>query len=93
MMELVILLKVIFSLVIVVSMLFVLSYLLKNYLPRFSHNGKFDDIKIRDVKFLGKDRGLATIEFDERVFLISFDSNRIEKISEKRLTENSDGNL
>ncbi|MCX7737867.1 MAG: hypothetical protein N2Z80_00395 [Hydrogenothermaceae bacterium] len=78
-----VILKLVFSLSVVVGLLLFLSYILKHYILRFATSGRFEDIKIRDVKFIGKDRGIATFEFDNRVFLISFDNNRIEKLYER----------
>lgn len=82
-----VILKLVFSLSVVVGLLLFLSYILKHYILRFAPSGRFEDIKIRDVKFIGKDRGIATFEFDNRVFLISFDNNKIEKLYEREKRE------
>lgn len=85
-----VILKLVFSLSVVVGLLFFLSYVLKTYILKFTPTGKFEDIKIRDVKFIGKDRGIATFEFDNKIFLISFDNNRVEKLYEKEKRETGD---
>lgn len=90
-MEVILLLKIIFSLAVVVSLLFVFSYLLKNYLVKFGHHGSSEDIKIRDIKFIARDKGLATFEFDEKVFLIAFDNTKISLLHKKNLDPGENG--
>ncbi|MEZ0323951.1 MAG: hypothetical protein ABWJ98_06565 [Hydrogenothermaceae bacterium] len=77
--------KVVFSLFVVVGLLFFFSYLLKNYILKFIPASKTDDIKLRDVKFLSKDKALVSFEFDGRIFLIGFDNNSITKLYEREV--------
>jgi flagellar biogenesis protein FliO len=79
--------KLILSLLIVIGTLYGLLFFLKKYSIRFSKSGQ-EDIKIRDVKFISKDIGLITIEFDNKIFLLAFQNGKIEKISEKETTQN-----
>lgn len=90
-MELTILLKVIFSLLVVVGLLFAFSYLLKNYVARFGYGGDSQDIKIRDIKFLSKDKGLLTFEFDDKIFLAAFDNTKISVLHKKDINQGKDG--
>jgi len=79
--------KLILSLLIVIGTLYGLLFFLKKYSISFSKSGQ-EDIKIRDVKFISKDIGLITIEFDNKIFLLAFQNGKIEKISEKETTKN-----
>jgi flagellar biogenesis protein FliO len=79
--------KLILSLLIVIGTLYGLLYFLKKYSIPFSKANQ-EDIKIRDVKFISKDIGLVTIEFDNKIFLLAFQNGKIEKISEKETTQN-----
>jgi flagellar biogenesis protein FliO len=79
--------KLILSLLIVIGTLYGLLYFLKKYSIPFSKSNQ-EDIKIRDVKFISKDIGLITIEFDNKIFLLAFQNGKIEKISEKEITQN-----
>ncbi|ACD67233.1 MAG TPA: hypothetical protein DEA57_02405 [Sulfurihydrogenibium sp.] len=79
--------KLILSLLIVIGTLYGLLYFLKKYSIPFSKANQ-EDIKIRDVKFISKDIGLITIEFDNKIFLLAFQNGKIEKISEKETTQN-----
>lgn len=79
--------KLILSLLIVIGTLYGLLFFLKKYSIPFSKSGQ-EDIKIRDVKFISKDIGLVTIEFDNKIFLLAFQNGKIEKISEKEITQN-----
>jgi flagellar biogenesis protein FliO len=79
--------KLILSLLIVIGTLYGLLFFLKKYSIRFSKSGQ-EDIKIRDVKFISKDIGLITIEFDNKIFLLAFQNGKIEKISKKETTQN-----
>jgi len=79
--------KLILSLLIVIGTLYGLLFFLKKYSIRFSKSGQ-EDIKIRDVKFISKDIGLITIEFDNKIFLLAFQNGKIEKISEKEAAQN-----
>lgn len=89
-MEIVILLKVMFSLAVVLGLLFVFSHILKNYLTKMGYQGKGEDIKIRDLKFISRDKGLATFEFDSKIFLIAFDSSSISLLHKKDLGQGDD---
>lgn len=86
-MEVVIILKLIFSLAIVIGLIFALSYTLKKYIIKFPYQGKTEDIKIRDIKFIYKDKGFATVEFDKKIFLIAFDSSKLSIIYTKNINE------
>jgi flagellar biogenesis protein FliO len=79
--------KLILSLLIVIGTLYGLLFFLKKYLIPFSKSNQ-EDIKIRDVKFISKDIGLITIEFDNKIFLLAFQNGKIEKISEKETAQN-----
>ncbi|MBX0311539.1 MAG: hypothetical protein JHC31_07135 [Sulfurihydrogenibium sp.] len=79
--------KLILSLLIVIGTLYGLLFFLKKYSIPFSKTYQ-QDIKIRDVKFISKDIGLITIEFDNKIFLLAFQNGKIEKISEKETTQN-----
>ncbi|EEP61415.1 hypothetical protein SULYE_0050 [Sulfurihydrogenibium yellowstonense SS-5] len=79
--------KLILSLLILIGTLYGLLFFLKKYSIPFSKSGQ-EDIKIRDVKFISKDIGLVTIEFDNKIFLLAFQNGKIEKISEKEITQN-----
>jgi flagellar biogenesis protein FliO len=79
--------KLILSLLIVIGTLYGLLFFLKKYSIPFSKSSQ-EDIKIRDVKFISKDIGLVTIEFDNKIFLLAFQNGKIEKISEKETTQN-----
>ncbi|WP_299228818.1 hypothetical protein [Sulfurihydrogenibium sp.] len=79
--------KLILSLLIVIGTLYGLLYFLKKYSIPFSKSNQ-EDIKIRDVKFISKDIGLITIEFDNKIFLLAFQNGKIEKISEKETAQN-----
>jgi flagellar biogenesis protein FliO len=79
--------KLILSLLIVIGTLYGLLFFLKKYSMPFSKSGQ-EDIKIRDVKFISKDIGLVTIEFDNKIFLLAFQNGKIEKISEKETAQN-----
>jgi hypothetical protein len=79
--------KLILSLLIVIGTLYALLYFLKKYSIPFSKANQ-EDIKIRDVKFISKDIGLVTIEFDNKIFLLAFQNGKIEKISEKEIIQN-----
>jgi flagellar biogenesis protein FliO len=79
--------KLILSLLIVIGTLYGLLFFLKKYSIPFSKTYQ-EDIKIRDVKFISKDIGLITVEFDNKIFLIAFQNGKIEKISEKETTQN-----
>jgi flagellar biogenesis protein FliO len=79
--------KLILSLLIVIGTLYGLLFFLKKYSIPFSKSNQ-EDIKIRDVKFISKDIGLITIEFDNKIFLLAFQNGKIEKISEKEITQN-----
>lgn len=90
-MEATVILKVLFSLLIVVGMLFVFSYLLKNYIPKIGYGGKEEDIKIRDIKFISRDKGVATFEFDGKIFLIAFDNTKISLLDKKNKQREENG--
>lgn len=90
-MEVTVIFKVLFSLLVVVGMLFVFSYLIKNYFPRAGYGGKEEDIKIRDIKFISRDKGVATFEFDGEIFLIAFDSTKISLLDKKNKQREEDG--
>ncbi|WP_299237880.1 hypothetical protein [Sulfurihydrogenibium sp.] len=79
--------KLILSLLIVIGTLYGLLFFLKKYSIPFSKSGQ-EDIKIRDVKFISKDIGLVTIEFNNKIFLLAFQNGKIEKISEKEIAQN-----
>jgi flagellar biogenesis protein FliO len=79
--------KLILSLLIVIGTLYGLLFFFKKYSIPFSKTYQ-EDIKIRDVKFISKDIGLITIEFDNKIFLLAFQNGKIEKISEKETTQN-----
>lgn len=74
--------KVIFSLLIVIGTLYGLLFFMKKYITPFNKT-VVDDIKIRDVKFISKDIGFVSLEFDKKVILLAFDGKNIKKISEK----------
>lgn len=82
-----IILKLILSLLIVIGTLYWVLFFLKKYSTPFSRSGQ-EDIKIRDVKFISKDIGLVTIEFDNKIFLLAFHNGKVEKISEKETAKN-----
>ncbi|MEJ5173050.1 MAG: hypothetical protein WHT47_04995 [Hydrogenothermaceae bacterium] len=90
-MDSVALFKVVFSLSVVVGLLFFFSYILKNYILKFTPVSKTDDIKIRDVKFLSKDKALVSFEFDDKIFLIGFDNNSITKLYEREVKKDESG--
>jgi hypothetical protein len=79
--------KLILSLLIVIGTLYGLLFFLKKYSIPFSKTYQ-EDIKIRDIKFISKDIGLITVEFDNKIFLLAFQNGKIEKISEKETTQN-----
>jgi flagellar biogenesis protein FliO len=87
MLELTIIVKIILSLVIVILTMYGLLFLLKKYIPVGSGFSNENDIKIRDLKFVGKDKGLFTVEFDNKIILFSFSPNSIEKIQEKEIKQ------
>ena len=87
MIDLSIIFKLILSLLIVIGTLYGLLFFLKKYSIPFNKSNQ-EDIKIRDVKFISKDTGLITIEFDNKLFLLAFNSGKIEKISEKEISQN-----
>jgi flagellar biogenesis protein FliO len=87
MIDLSIIFKLILSLLIVIGTLYGLLFFLKKYSIPFSKSGQ-EDIRIRDVKFISKDIGLVTIEFDNKIFLLAFQNGKIEKISEKETAQN-----
>ncbi len=74
--------KVIFSLLIVIGTLYGLLLFMKKYITPFNKTD-VEDIKIRDVKFISKDIGFVSLEFDKKIILIAFDKKSIKKISEK----------
>lgn len=90
-MEVIVILKVLFSLLVVLGMIFVFSYMLKNYFPKVGYGGKEEDIKIRDIKFISRDKGIATFEFDSKIFLIAFDSTKIFLLDKKNKQREEDG--
>jgi|ADKJ01.1.fsa_nt_gi hypothetical protein len=79
--------KLILSLLIVIGTLYGLLFFLKKYSIPFNKSAQ-EDIKIRDIKFISKDIGLVTIEFDNKIFLLAFQNGKIEKISEKETAQN-----
>lgn len=91
-MEIAIILKLIFSLAVVVGLIFIISYILRTYTLKFPYQGKAEDIRIRDIKFISKDKGFTTIEFDNKIFLIGFDNNYLSVIYTKNTDkEEKDG--
>lgn len=88
MIDLFILIKLFFSFLIVIGTLYGVLFFLKRYsLPHLKT--KEEDIKIRDVKFVSKDVGFITIEFDKKVFLLAVQNGKVEKITEKDIKESS----
>lgn len=85
MFEFTLILKVFLSLIIVILTMYGLLFVVKKYIPVGTGFSNENDIKIRDLKFIGKDKGLFTVEFDNKVILFSFSSNGIEKIQEKEI--------
>lgn len=87
MFELTVIVKVILSLIIVIITMYGLLFLVKKYFPVASGFSNENDIKIRDLKFIGKDKGLFTVEFDNKVILFSFSPTAVEKIQEKEINQ------
>lgn len=85
MFEFTIILKIIFSLVIVILTMYGLLFVVKKYSPIASGFSNENDIKVRDLKFIGKDKGLFTVEFNKKVILFSFSQTGVEKIDEMEL--------
>ncbi|WP_028950667.1 hypothetical protein [Sulfurihydrogenibium subterraneum] len=85
MFELTIVVKVIFSLIIVILTMYGLLFVVKKYSPIASGFSNENDIKVRDLKFIGKDKGLFTVEFNKKVILFSFSQTSVEKIDEMEL--------
>ncbi len=74
--------KVVFSLLIVIGILYGLLFFMKRYIAPFNKT-VVNDIKIRDLKFISKDICFVSLEFDKKVILLAFDGKNIKKISEK----------
>ena len=85
MFEFTIILKIIFSLIIVILTMYGLLFIVKKYSPIASGFSNENDIKVRDLKFIGKDKGLFTVEFNKKVILFSFSQTSVEKIDEMEL--------
>ena len=85
MFEFTIIIKIIFSLVIVILTMYGLLFVVKKYSPISSGFSNENDIKVRDLKFIGKDKGLFTVEFNKKVILFSFSQTSVEKIDEMEL--------
>lgn len=85
MFEFTIILKIIFSLIIVILTMYGLLFVIKKYSPIASGFSNENDIKVRDLKFIGKDKGLFTVEFNKKVILFSFSQTSVEKIDEMEL--------
>lgn len=91
MFELTVIVKVIFSLIIVILTMYGLLFIMKRYSPIGSGFSNENDIKIRDLKFIGKEKGLFTVEFNKKVILFSFSPTNIEKIDEMELEKKENG--
>ncbi len=85
MFEFTIIFKILISLIIVILTMYGLLFVIKKYSPIATGFSNTNDIKIRDIKFIGKDKGLFTVEFYNKIILFSFSPNSIEKIEEKEI--------
>ncbi len=78
--------------VLTIFLIFSIYYLVSRYGKNIVSLNQKGEIKIKDIKFLGKGKNLLFIEVKDKEFLLSVDEKEIKVIEKWNLTKDKESN-
>ncbi len=76
--------------VITIFLIFAIYYLVSRYGKNIVSLNQKGEIKIKDIKFLGKGKNLLLIEVKDKEILLSVDEKEVKVIERWKLTKNNE---
>ncbi|RMA97480.1 hypothetical protein CLV39_0093 [Hydrogenothermus marinus] len=84
------LLKFLLSFLFIIGLIYGFYFLFMRYGSKFSITPKSNELKIKDIRFLTKDKGFIIVQLKDKQFFFTFDNQNGLKLIEKIKQDNVD---